>query len=169
MKILIFIFLSSILLTGNILQPYTIEGKILQTSVNKFEKKELDTKQLLSSSKKYYFETGKLHIESIKKSKDSFLIKSYYESGQLHLIVNYVSGKKNGTAKVYYENGTLAGVATYVNGAIDGRYEEYYKNSKIHYQKNFVEGILEIPVIVYDTEGNKSYQLDADNTREVCY
>lgn len=168
MKLLILIFLATILLAQNILKPYSTDGKILQITISELEKNKVHKKALVVNSKKYY-EKNKLYLEYINTAKDSVIVKQYYKSGQIHLIIHYTSGIKHGFAKVYYEDGTLAAAVSYSQDKMDGKYDEYYTNGKLHYQKYFSNGILDGPIIVYDDTGNKSYQLDDENSREVCY
>ncbi|MFT5660012.1 MAG: antitoxin component YwqK of YwqJK toxin-antitoxin module [Sulfurimonas sp.] len=169
MKLILFITLTATLLAENILKPYTEDGKILQIAVSTFEKNNVDKKTLLSGSKKYYYNTGELHLEYNYIKKDEIIVKKYYKSGQIYLISTYIADIKNGLSKVYYEDGILAATVSYSQDKMDGRYDEYYTNGTLHYQKYFTNGMLDGPILVYDTVGNKSYQLDYENVREVCY
>ena len=67
--------------------------------------------------------------------------KTYYESGELRITVNYVDGLRQGQIKEYYKSGELSRTRTYVDGLRQGEEKEYYDSGELQYTSNYVDDL----------------------------
>lgn len=101
---------------------------------------------------KDYYITGELQGESnfisIDKYDDSKSVfdgenKSYYKSGQVHVIGHYVNGVLNGDIIEYYPNGNYKSKFKAVNGHYDGFYYAYSEDNRLIYATLYKDGVAE--------------------------
>ena len=74
------------------------------------------------------------------KVRDTGLVKSFYESGEIGSKTAYVEGKRHGTREVFYESGEIESKTAYVEGKRHGTREEFYESGGIWYRTEYVKG-----------------------------
>ncbi|MHC4278472.1 MAG: toxin-antitoxin system YwqK family antitoxin [Planctomycetota bacterium] len=62
--------------------------------------------------------------------------KSYYESGQLQLKVNFKDGERHGLTKEYYQSGDIKYIDTYKNGTKIHR-KMYDERGKLEFEQDY--------------------------------
>lgn len=86
-----------------------------------------------------YFENGDTVKERIlyKNGAPYGAHKTYYPSGKIKSIKNYVFGVLKGGYKSYYENGNLFEVGAYLDNKRNGTWKVYYTNRKLKEQGQY--------------------------------
>lgn len=67
---------------------------------------------------KIIIKDGKVHGEAV----------TYYPSGQISTLVNYINNKKEGIEKKYYKSGQIYRIRPFKNGNLNGTEIRYYKD-----------------------------------------
>ncbi|PQJ32043.1 hypothetical protein BST92_08935 [Nonlabens arenilitoris] len=68
---------------------------------------------------------------------------SYYDSGELSLIENYVNNQANGNKTEYFKNGQISSTGKLINGKNHGIWNYYYDTGVLQCEKEFKIGIEE--------------------------
>ena len=58
-------------------------------------------------------------------------MKTYYESGELKVTVNYVDGVTGNIQTQIYESGSSLSTANYVDGLAQGEWKSFYKSGEL--------------------------------------
>jgi len=85
---------------------------------------------------KQYYETGELKAEANVKD-GTGVVKTYYQSGAIKSIRNYVDHKKEGSQKDFYESGSLQGEGKVNDGT--GVDKQYYEGGALKSITNYVQ------------------------------
>lgn len=85
-----------------------------------------------------------------KKNPDG-VIKTFYASGNLLAIEQFVNGELHGNRKVYYSNGVLMEESKYVNGVLNGTKKSYAKHGQLLNELIFLNGEVTYSVYWFDT------------------
>lgn len=85
----------------------------------------------------YYDNNTTLKYEIINQNSDKeFVIKKYYEDGNLEYIEPYKNGKRDGLKTIYYKNGNVKYNIPFTNGKIRGYVKAFNEDGNIKYISN---------------------------------
>jgi TonB family protein len=84
----------------------------------------------------------------------SYVVKSYYPSGELKSEIFFSDSLRDGPAKYYYKNGNLKEERNYQNGRIEGTIKFYHENGNLSEVFSIIDGKREGPTSLYDSTGN---------------
>jgi antitoxin component YwqK of YwqJK toxin-antitoxin module len=110
--------------------------------------------------------------EYLNKDKNEYLIRDYFENGNLEFESKVVNGKFVEFKKSFYNNGNLEETVELTDSAKmdyccpDGSYQVYYSNGQLkesHYKK---DGLFNGLVTKYDSSGAKLADYQVDNDRK---
>jgi antitoxin component YwqK of YwqJK toxin-antitoxin module len=130
---------------------------------------------------KIIIKDGKVHGEAV----------TYYPSGQISTLVNYINNKKEGIEKKYYKSGQIYRIRPFKNGSLNGTEIRYYKdggkkteqefkhNNPARGLKEYSPGgklITDFPRILFKIVRNRDYAEQvllyfymSDNSKNVDY
>ncbi len=86
-------------------------------------------------------------------------IKSFYPSGALRAVTQYVDDKRQGLEKTYYENGGLASESGYVDNDLEGLSHHYYDTGELEREAYYKKGSFNGETKVYYKSGAIKQQL----------
>ncbi|MFB9052138.1 toxin-antitoxin system YwqK family antitoxin [Formosa undariae] len=66
--------------------------------------------------------------------------KSYYDSGELYTVENFLKNKAHGTQTSYFKNGNISAIGEKANGREHGIWKYYYDNGTLASEKTFTNG-----------------------------
>lgn len=131
-----------------------------------------------------YYESGKIKYERQEKTG---YFKSYYESGAIDIIANYLEYELAGIWKKHYENGEVEWLVSYKDGYRDGIYKHFYDNGDLklegtnskdkvdgeekryllgnvlEWKGNYTKGVLTKTWTKYDANGKKIEKIKFKN------
>jgi len=67
---------------------------------------------------------------------------SYYKTGEIFLVGQYINDLKEGEWKEYFEDGEVAQAQSYKNNVLNGKFS-LYENKKLYKECNYVNGFIE--------------------------
>ncbi len=130
---------------------------------------------------KIIIKDGKVHGEAV----------TYYPSGQIATVVNYINNKKQGIEKKYYKSGQIYRIRPFNNGNLNGTEIRYYKdggkkteqefkhNNPAHGLKEYSPGgklRTDFPQLLFKIVHNRDYAEQvllnfymSDNSKNVDY
>jgi antitoxin component YwqK of YwqJK toxin-antitoxin module len=130
---------------------------------------------------KIIIKDGKVHGEAI----------TYYPSGQISTLVNYINNKKEGIEKKYYKSGQIYRLRPFKNGSLNGTEIRYYKDGGKKTEQEFKHNnparglkeyspdgklITDFPRILFKIVHNRDYAEQvllncymSDNSKNVDY
>jgi len=111
-----------------------------------------------------YYKSGNVKVAHlILNSQDSsFLVKEYYEGGELKSFFEYENGKIEGHAIGYYENGSIANKLSFVEGKINGIELRYSPEGVLKARFLYSKGIRYDGCFYYDN-GQPTANLSFDS------
>lgn len=96
--------------------------------------------------------------------KETGVVKTYYDNGNIAREMEYVNGELEGDYKIFYEDGAIFNTLTYSMGLLNGTDIEYYKNGKVKREVGYLFGDYHGPTKVYYEDGTLKeevpYKLD---------
>lgn len=108
--------------------------------------------------KSYYEKSKALKKEiTVKNNKKHGPAKKYYPTGELHTLVHYNKGIKEGETFWYYKNGQAYRVTPYQNGKMHGVRKKYYKDGQLQAEIPYKNGEL--------IEGTEEYKQNGKQIR----
>ncbi len=127
--------------------------------------REKDTPTVQKSDKKYTgtrevkFDNGKIktRVEYVDGKRHGSAIQ-YYPTGKVHLSDTYIHGKRDGVSKYYYQDGAIYRETDYHNGMRDGWVKEYHTNGQIKYKAGYANDEATGEFIAYDASGSPKPQ-----------
>ena len=81
-------------------------------------------------------------VEPIDIATEKYIVRLYYESGQLWLEKEYKNDKRHGISKNWYENGQLLYEYKYKNGLRHGISKNWYENGQLKWEEEYQNGQL---------------------------
>lgn len=95
------------------------------------------------------------------------VVASRYSSGQNHVEIHLLEGKKNGLETHWYPNGQAEAEQSFKNGKKDGRERQWYKNGQLKVDAFFVDGKEEGPLTMWFADGQTEMALNYKGGRQV--
>jgi antitoxin component YwqK of YwqJK toxin-antitoxin module len=110
--------------------------------------------------KKNYYSDGNVKSEyTLKNGKLTGKATSYYPSGKVEVISNFVSDLKQGPSTEYDEDGNISAKYNYYNGELDGEYRTY-ENGKLHLVGKYSNKKKSGPFKVYNADGSVDWEYE---------
>ncbi|WP_310992976.1 toxin-antitoxin system YwqK family antitoxin [Aequorivita marina] len=95
--------------------------------------KHFDDKGNATGEWKTYYETGELYlIENYLNNRPHGKQVEYFKNGNISSVGKNLDGQKEGLWNYYYEDGTLRSERAFKNGVANGKYIDYFKNGKVY-------------------------------------
>ena len=114
-----------------------------------------------------YYENGNIRYKTIYNYGKAGKITSYYDTGELKGISNWIDGMMNGEQKEYYKSGKQKSKLNWKNDSKQGQSIGYYESGKKQYILNYKNNLVQGKSINYYESGEVEYTTDyIDNLKQ---
>ena len=140
---------------------YCQDGKLQQEGIRRNEER-------VGIRKKWDCKSGALQWETeYDNYGDKVSSKTFYGSGNLERVQNYLEGSRHGIQRKYYDNGTPSELITYSNGKKNGLHQQWHENGQIRKQSQFLADKLQGELRRWSESGQLTESTEYDAGKEV--
>ena len=106
-------------------------------------------------------------VEILDANTEAYIVRNYYDNGQLEYRFKYLNGKEHGTWKSWDENGKLWFQEEYRNGKSHGTWKVWHENGKLLYQNEYQNGKLHGTRKAWDKNGQLWHHKEYKNGKPI--